>query len=44
MKSKTFRGMTLAEWAKEAAIAVVIVTALSGIIWLCALADQTLRY
>lgn len=40
---KKYRGLTIQEWVKEAAMAVVICVTFAGIIWLCAAADATLR-
>lgn len=41
---KKYNGMTLTEWIKEAAMAVVICVALGGIVWMCAALDEALRY
>lgn len=41
---KKFRGMTLKEWAKETATAIVITVTLCGFVWMCAALDAALRY
>lgn len=40
---KKYNGMTIQEWAKEAAMAIMIVATGIGLIWLCAAADAALR-